>query len=947
MNFLSLLLSVFIASGLKSITMNFSPKTILAVSQYTITFSIEQSTASTSVVKIGFPSSVQITDSTSVPCTLSSIYTLASTAGCSVSNRVYTVTGVFGSSGTAAPSVFTISIGLPSITNPSTTQKTTPITLATYTASNTLIESITTSTALEITATAAFFTSAVITPQSNIVGDSATWVFNFTTNYTIPSGGSLQIKFPYWNSYIGATGINGLASIITASNPVCSGLSNIGSGLTGTFSSSTNLLTITGGFSSSRTGTVSFSVGGILNPPTPDALSDFYIYVLDANSYSYLTSSSLSVQVFTPNKITIDSTYIFFSNQTVSTSTSMLVAFTNTNPTYAGVLIDIRIPSQIVFDATLVLTGSSGIATSLSYTSLGNNTIRIANGFSGYSLPTTISIQFTSVITPSNTAPTDVFVISTKTPGGNVIDFGSGASIQALPGSVFSVNNYVTAADLTVGATTTYYFDLILSHSLPSGAALIIQFPNEITIASRASNYPCTSIMRGLSQSATCFVNSQVLQVLGGFSSGFTSGGVKFGIDQVTNPSTTATSSTFQVFTATTNSSGYYIDQTTSDIYFTAMPASLISASVTPSSLITGDITTYTFLITTKNTIPTSGYILVNFPSGVTISDSINAQNTCLGISGFPSSTIICTATSSSLTVYGFVSGTFPPGVLQWSINYIMNPPSTAVYSSFNITTCDQFGYFIDQKASGIAVQVTTPNLLSYVSITTESFVNAASNSYNFNIVVTNPTPNNAYLIIVAPSSIKFPNSPSCTVVSGLTGITCSYYNSSAIQAILSFSTSRISSGSTINFNALNVMNPGTTQASTSFYVSSFTSAGYKIDAKFTGITVQTTTPANITTIVISADNSKIAATTSYTISYLPVSPYPIGTIIFVVIPSEFLLGTLTCTPITVSSSLNLLTNGNTITIKEGFPVSVAAASSVSFKINNITNPSSQITTSA
>ena len=943
---LALLNSALVADGLSSLNLAINPTTIYSVASYTIKFCIDQTTPYDSTVQLTFPSQMTIADSANVACALSSIYGLG-TVLCSVSSNIYTIGGLFGSGpDDAAPSPFTVSITLPSITNPSTTISTSPIGLATYN-SGTLLESIS-SSALSITATAGIFTTDAITPQSNVIGASTSWLISFSSALAIPSGAIIQMVFPYWNSNIGA-GTTSLLHFIRISSPSCSSVANIASALSASYSSPQLTLTITGGFTTSTTDTVQFNLNNVYNPPTSDTVSGFYIKILDSSYNSYITSNSISIQVTTANSISILTSYVYFSNATVSTSTYMLLEFIITNPTYSGVVVDISIPTEIVYSTSMVVSGNSNIASSLSYTSLGANSLRITNGFTAYSNSNIIIVMFNPITTPSSTKPTGIFTVTTRSPNLNAIDTGTGGVCTATAGNIYqySTISLVTASDLTVGATTTYTFSMQLSHILPAGAAIVITFPSQISIAQRSSSYSCTSTIAGLNSAATCQVSSGVLTVLGGFPNGFSPGQVSFSIDQVTNPSSTAKTSTFTYVTYTNSSILYIIDQKTSSITFTSAVASLVSATVTPTSMITGSVTVYTFAITTKNSVPTNGYMVITFPSGVSISSTTNAANSCTKLSGFSSASLVCTATTSSLTVNGFSSGIFTAGQLSFAVGYVTNPPSTAPYFSFVIATYDSSGNGIDYKSSGISVTVTTANTLTAASVSIGSLVNSASTTYTFSLTVTNVTPTNAYVSIVAPSQVTLPNNFICAAVTNIATVSCSYVSSNTFTVSLTFSGSTIAIGTTISFSLASVINPSTTKQTDTFMIYTYTSAGYAIDQKVSGISIQTTTGSNITNILISADNSKISASTSYTVSYIPGSSIPAGTIIFVTIPSAFILGTINCTAVTISNSASCLASGTNLELTGGFPSAITATTTISFKINGITNPSTQLTTSA
>ena len=949
-----LLIGIGHVHALSNLILSFSPTTISTEATYSISFTIDSSIPGDSTMKFTFPSDVTITDSSSAACTVvSEIYNPTSNGvSCSVTSRVFTVTGIFGTTSDYIDSTsLPITVTLPLITNPSTTKKTSAIDLAIYSSSTEIAESTTGSDNLKITASAAYFSSASISQTSSVIGASTTWTFSVSTTYSVPSSSYIQISFPFWNSYIGATSTTDLLHFIRVTSPSASSVLNIDSPLSATYTSSSRILEIRSGFVSSKTGTISWSVGSIFNPPTADSISDFSISIYDSNSNEFLaTSSSITVKVSTANTIEVKSNAFSVSNSTVSTTTTGFFSFTLTNPTYASVILEVTFPSDITVGSTATVTGVSNIATSgLSYT-ISSNTIKITNGWSAYTYKTSVSIKIDPVTTASSTTPTGTFTVVTKSPNGNNIDTGTGGSTTARAGIIYQYlsNSLVTANDLTVGASTTYIFDMWLSHTVAAGGAIVITFPSEISIIDRSSDTACTSIIVGLGSAAKCQVSSRVLTVIGGFTSDFTGGGrVSFTINGVTNPSSNAPTSSFR-FNSTTNSAGTFtIDGKTSGITFTAAPASLVSAQVIPSSYTTGEVSTYTFTIVTRNTIPTNGYIKATFPSEITFSDSSLAASSCSGVSGFTSS-ISCSISSSTLTLNGFSSGLFLAGTLEWAIGYVKNTFSTAPSSSFSIVTYDSSGYSIDTRTSSILVTLTTANTFSSVTVTPSSYVNGNECTYTVQLKLKNITPTSSYIILEAPSTVTVTSSPSCSVVSGFSSVSCSIESSSSIKAVLTNSGS-ISADTTISFSISPVKNPGTTKQTDTFKVYTYTSSNYKIDKKESGITTATTTAATISTITIAAEDPKISVSTNYIITYVPVNLHPAGTVLFITIPSEFTLGTVTCSKISsvLSDSMTCLVSGKSVTISSAFASDVSAANSISIKLNGFTNPTSQITTSA
>lgn len=795
--------------------------------------------------------------------------------------------------------------------------------------------------------------AASITSSSTTNGQSSTWTFSYTPQFETPQSSVIYITFPSWNEYIGASVSTDIRQIIRTTTPACVGTNaNIATSLTCSFDSTAKALTISGGFSSgSKTGQVTFTVTSCFNPPHPSALSGFVFFIRSSSGAVYEQSrSTIAVTTSTANNITIRDDLIISATKTVSTSISLTIRFGPTNPLASGSIIEITFPSQITFNSSMNVSGLTGIRLgSLSYTIVSSSVIRITNGYSAYSFPSSIGITCNPITTPSTTKPTDTFSVRTLNSALSVIDSGSGGTFTATSGSITQsgTNAYLSADVLTVGASSIYYFTFRITNNLPAGAAISVVFPPTVSITTRSAG-TCQYILTGPSNTAQCEVASKILYITGGFTSGLTAGTIQFGIEGVTNPSSTATTSSFTVSTHPDSTFLFLIDQITTGITLTPQAAQLSSVIVSPASMITGDVTIYTFTIVTTTVISVNGFLTIAFPTGVSISSTSTAQSTCTRLTGFNTNNFGCTCTSSSITVSnGFQSGTFNPGTLSFSIGSIINPPSTKRYQSFTVSTFDSSGNMIDTATSGVFVQVTTANTLAAASISLSNFVNGALSTYTISLTITNTHDSGSKVIVTPPTGVTFSTTSStcAPVSSNISGVACSEISSN-IEAILTL-TSTQAKGSVLSFTISNVKNPPTTQPTSTFMIYTYTSDGFFIDKRESGISISTTTAATITDIFIIASDSKIGVTTDYTISYTPSNTHPVGSSITVNIPTEFSVGTLSCTAVTLGSSFSCLSNGKQIITSGGFDSAFSTSSRVTFRISNIINPTSLITTSA
>lgn len=936
----------YAGGSLTSINFDFSPKGVRLSSVYTLSFLTSSSIPSTAVIKITLPNECTVATSSGFSCTLTNPKGSSSSAYCTSdsASNIVTVNNFFSSGSVEEGFNFPFEVKLNEVFNPKSDKPTGSISISVTTSSGSVIDSDNTSSETIITASPATVASVAIASSNQIVGAAANFTFILTPTYNVPAGSVLQVKFPYWNS---AMSPSSNVNMITSSSPVCIGNSNIASSLSCTYLSSSQMLKVSGGFTLGVSGAVSFTVWSGINPPNPNTLPGFIVYLRDSDDYNYEISGSYSLKVSSPNTISISDSNIQASSKTVSTLINLDLTFNVKNPMASGFLIDITIPTSFSFDSSMTVIGKNGINKGTLTRTVTSNKLRITNGYSSYSSSTLIWVQLTSITTPSSTKPTGTFEISTLTADGETIDTGIGGTFTANPGTLTKNNGnpYITADTYTVGLATTYYFEFMISHSLPSAAAITIVFPSTVSTTSRSAGM-CSSYITNLNILATCAVTGQVLTVLSGFTSGLTSGSaVKFGLNQVKNPNSSAPSSSFTFTTFTDSTLTYQIDTLSSGIIFTALPATLSSVTVTPTSDLVGETTTFTFTLITTTTIPTGGYIFASFPTGVTVADTASASESCTKITGFNSGTFNCNVNSTSIIITSaFASGSFSAGTLAFALGYMNNPASTKSIQSFVVSSFDSAGYAIDKLSTGISIKVNTLNSLASVNLSVSGLVNGALSSYAFEIIPKNTIPAQCIVLITPPASVSLPSVPTCSgISSGIASIVCVLDTNGNLKISLALS-SPITASSSLKFLVNNVKNPPTTQPSASFSLSTFTSDNFGIDTKASGITVTTTTPGAISTIYITASNRKISASTSYTINYVPINLHPAGTVLTITVPIELTVSSITCTSL-VPLGLSCLSSSN-IVITSSFATPVSNSENVLITLSGLTNPSYLLTTS-
>lgn len=155
-----------------------------------------------------------------------------------------------------------------------------------------------------------------------------------------------------------------------------------------------------------------------------------------------------------------------------------------------------------------------------------------------------------------------------------------------------------------------------------------------------------------------------------------------------------------------------------------------------------------------------------------------------------------------------------------------------------------------------------------------------------------------------------------------------------------------------IKFSISNVRNALSLAATSSFQIYVLTSnQNNRVNQKTSGLTLTNTEAATITNAAAYPIDSGLGATTSYLISFKPPNTIEQNSQIKVTIPSQIGIdtsSTMTCTRNLVIESTLACTYDSgtrTVTVTNGFATKSYVSSQVEFKISNLINPSTAMTT--
>jgi hypothetical protein len=179
---------------------------------------------------------------------------------------------------------------------------------------------------------------------------------------------------------------------------------------------------------------------------------------------------------------------------------------------------------------------------------------------------------------------------------------------------------------------------------------------------------------------------------------------------------------------------------------------------------------------------------------------------------------------------------------------------------------------------------------------------------------------------------------------------------STSLSGVTSLPTTVGDTSTQVVFSISNVQNPlSISPTTTSMQVYILTSSkNYIINQRTTGLTITNTDAGSISNATASPDDSSLGVTTNYLISFKPDNSILQNTEVKVTIPSEVgvdTTSTMTCTNLLVIESTLTCTYDSTsriVSISSGFiSKSTYVSSQIQFKISNLINPSTAITTSS
>lgn len=238
-----------------------------------------------------------------------------------------------------------------------------------------------------------------------------------------------------------------------------------------------------------------------------------------------------------------------------------------------------------------------------------------------------------------------------------------------------------------------------------------------------------------------------------------TSGDIQFTVSTITNPSSTAASSSFTI--KTFEGVDYAIESVSTGVTVTATAGDITTFTVSPDNTKIRERTLYTFTFVTENTIPVGASLTITFPSGITAEN--RSGTSCVTAATGITTAAKCTVTSSTLLVItaGFATSAVTAGnTISFKVNSITNANTVQTTGNFQ-------AYFSDSSSNIIDSYKYTNVTLTFVVNTLQNFAIAPTSTYtgvetSYKFTITSSTDKvilqNSIIQIVFPSEILIGN---------------------------------------------------------------------------------------------------------------------------------------------------------------------------------------------
>lgn len=460
----------------------------------------------------------------------------------------------------------------------------------------------------------------------------------------------------------------------------------------------------------------------------------------------------------------------------------------------------------------------------------------------------------------------------------------------------------------------------------------------------------CTGI-QNIQITPACSCSQNTLTV--NLSSGISAGTVIFTVDSIRNPFSTASVSGFSLTTGATLGVIEKSDNINVSVIVSIPKELTVDPIIIASPTTINEETAYTLSFSCSNPIPLGAIIIVDFPSDLTVNESItSAVQRIFGLS----SAISYSVSGNSITLAnGFTSYLLENSSIIFSVVNVLNPSSTKPTSVIKISLNTSSGSLVCAAGDNPALKVTaTAGSLNNVSIVPEVATINAKTIYSFSFESADPLPIGAGIKITLPPDMSVEESArkKCVYIFPTSVLSqnsqCQSGGSSYIYLTQGFTTG-YSSG-IISFQIENVINPMTPAITDSIVIETYTDSSFEyLIGTDSSLSIQASS-GSLSSVMILPKTLVTGEDVNYMFIIFTSNTIPIKGHIFIQFPPEIVILKLNAKCLNLSgfeSTFTCTLTGSSITITRGFETGSFSPGSLSFSVDSVMNPSTTKTSSS
>jgi hypothetical protein len=549
------------------------------------------------------------------------------------------------------------------------------------------------------------------------------------------------------------------------------------------------------------------------------------------------------------------------------------------------------------------------------------------------------SFQINGLFSPPTTSPPDTMKITSYSSSNAQIDTCT-ASITGLQPQQLSVALVANLNPLIVNSATSLTFTFTLTDTLTKTDYFQISFPT----GSLFSFVVISAVNLQLFSSGVTYISSNLTLIMRQSAASPTkyAGTVcKISISSYTAPPSTKQTGNLllQVF----NYQNYLKMQGSASL--AAQPNTFLM-SIAANNYLINQNAAYTVSFTSTDFLTNTSYILLTFPSDLTLNISAHCMTSNLSS---PASSTCASSGSNTIRLDSLTTAGISANTYTLTIQSIVNPNRAVSDLSFYAS----FYYLNDSSYLTANANFTgltfVPNLLSANSsqvVLSDYHVIATPVSANITFTTKDAVPANGYLLITIPVQISIVSgySPQCIYTSGIISAMASCSVSGQVFNV-SFGSRVLLANQTItlSLNSFGV-NPKSTRPTSSFQFYLYSPDGYLINYINSSLAISTLIPVDFSFVSITASNYSNAATNAYSFFLQQPAPWDNSSYVIIQLPPSISPSSNSpiCTNVNSNTALSCsVLNSTNINISL-----TAAASSISLSVASLINSPSYRTSS-